>query len=348
MPSSRKHLRSLGPGSRRATSHDVARAAGVSQSAVSRCFTPGGSIAPQTRDRILRVASELGYKPNALAQGLISGRTNLVAVLISRQPDLYYLEVLAELTSRLHSHDMRVLLFSLGEQHGVDALLDEVWRHGVDGVISAARLSDEQVELFAHQGIPVVLYNRTASRLSVSSVSCDFAAGEEMLVDKLLAAGHQRFGLIGGPADSFIAEERRVAALARLTDAGVDHVAVRAGDFGYESGASALRHLLAEDRDIQAVVAINDLMAAGAIDAARADFGLSVPDDLSIVGFDGADPAGWRSYRVTSIRQPIHRMTEAAVAMLMDRIQSPDLPAERRLFAGEFIPGNSARIGRGE
>ena len=119
---------------RRPTSYDVARLASVSQSAVSRCFAPGGSIAPETRDRIIKVAAELGYRPNALAQGLISGRTNLVGVLIPSLTSLYYPDVLAEISQQLTERDIRVLLFSLRSESEVDGVLDEVWRHSVDGV----------------------------------------------------------------------------------------------------------------------------------------------------------------------------------------------------------------------
>ena len=149
-------------GGRRVTSYDVARVAGVSQSAVSRCFAPGASIAPATRELILKVAAELGYQPNALAQGLISGRTNLVAVLISSLTNLYYPEVLAELSRHLTERNMRVLLFSLNRESEVGTVLDQVWRHSVDGVISAARLTDAQLALFAGHQIPLVLYNRIA------------------------------------------------------------------------------------------------------------------------------------------------------------------------------------------
>ena len=331
----------------RATSYDVARAAGVSQSAVSRCFTPGGSIAPATRDRILKAATDLGYRPNALAQGLISGRTNLVAVLISRQTNLYYPEVLAELTARLTARSMRVLLFSLGEESEVDTLLDEVWRHGVDGVISAARLSDDQVRLFADRGVPLVFYNRKSNRVPAASVSCDSVAGERVLVEYLLDAGHRRFGLIAGPASSSVGEERHAAALARLAEAGIVDVPMRRGDFGYDSGDRAFRALMDGGHRLDAIIAVNDLMAIGAIDAARGAFGLTIPDDLSVVGFDGADPARWQSYRVTSIRQPVRRMTEAAVSMLVERIKDRDIPAERRLFAGQLVTGASARSAQG-
>lgn len=330
---------------RRATSYDVARAAGVSQSAVSRCFAPGGSIAPATRKRIEKVAAKLGYRPNALAQGLISGRTNMVAVLISSLTNLYYPEVLEELTRRLTERDTRVLLFSLRSEGEVDDVLDQVWRHSVDGVISAARLSDSQIQLFEDHRVPLVLYNRMPVKARVASVCCDSAAGETELVERLLAAGHRNFGIIAGPRDSYVGEERRRAALDRLAAAGFDDVPVVRGDFSYAGGGEGLRQLMAARAGLDAIICGNDQMAIGAIDAAREDFSLTIPDDLSIVGFDGTAPASWSSYRVTSIRQPVRRMTEAAVSMLIERIENDAISAERRLFAGEFVAGASARVG---
>jgi DNA-binding LacI/PurR family transcriptional regulator len=330
---------------RRATSYDVARVAGVSQSAVSRCFAPGASISPKTRELVLRVASELGYRPNALAQGLISRRTNLVAVLISSLTNLYYPEVLAELAKRLTARDTRVLLFALDSESGVDEALDQVFRHSVDGAICAARLSDKQVRLFADHRVPLVLYNRTAAGVPAASVSCDSAAGERELVERLLAAGHRRFAVVAGPEDSSVGEDRRIAALDRLLRAGIADVPVVRGDFSYESGARGARRLMEGGQRFDALVCVSDLMAIGAIDACREAFGLCTPQDISVVGFDGSGPASWAGYRVTSIRQPVHRMTEAAVAMLVERIDDPTTPCERRLFSGEFVPGASARTG---
>jgi len=343
--SKREHPhRQEGAAGRRATSYDVARAAGVSQSAVSRCFAPGASISPKTRELVLKFAAELGYRPNALAQGLISRRTNLVAVLISSLTNLYYPEVLAELTSRLTARDMRVLLFALDAESGVDEALDQVFRHSVDGAICAARLSDKQVRLFADHRVPLVLYNRTAPSAQAASVSCDSAAGEQELVGRLLAAGHRRFGVIAGPEDSSVGEDRRAAVLACLAEARITDVPVVRGDFSYESGARGAHRLMQGGARFDALVCVSDLMAIGAMDACRQDFGLRTPHDVSVVGFDGSGPATWASYRLTSIRQPVRRMTEAAVAMLMERIDDPSTPAERRLFSGEFIEGASARL----
>ena len=329
---------------RRATSKDLARRAGVSQSAVSRSFGPNGSIAPATRERILKAAVELGYKPNALAQGLISRRTNLVAVILSSLTALHNPEILVQLSHRLTRHDLRMLLFSLDAEGDVDGVLDQVWRHSVDGVICAAHLTDARIAQFDGNGVPLVLFNRAGGRLPATSVGCDSVSGQHELVDRLLAAGHRRFAIIAGPSDSYVGEERRRAALARLEEAGIADVPMRRGDYGHASGTEAMMALAADRRGIDAVIAVNDLMAIGAIDAARERLALHIPDDLSIVGFDGSDPAIWASYQVTSIRQPMKRMTEAAVEMLVERIGNPRAPAERRLFAGEFLSGKSARL----
>lgn len=325
------------------TSYDVARHAGVSQSAVSRCFRPGASVSPRMRERILAAANELGYRPNAIAQGLITRRSNLVAVIISNLTNLYYPEVLAELTAKLSAHGVRVLLFTLAAESEIDEVLDQVWRYQVDGAIVAARLSPAQLAAFHSREIALVLYNRDGDGTPVASVSCEFAAGETLLVDGLIAAGSRSFGIIAGPADSTVGEAHVRGACARLALAGITDVPIDRGDFSYESGHKAAKRLLTAHR-LDAIIAANDVMALGAMDAARIDCGIAVPSELSVVGYDGVAPARWRSYRLTTVRQPVGRMTKAAVSMLIERIANPGLGAERRLFSGDLVRGDSARL----
>ena len=328
----------------RATSYDVARRAGVSQSAVSRCYREGASVAPKTRARILAAAQELGYQPNAIAQGLINRRSNMVAVIISNLTNLYYPEVLAELSQRLSNRDVRVLLFALQAESDVDAILDQIWRYRVDGAIVAARLAPEQLRLFACRGIPLVLYNRIGEEEPVASVCFDSTAGARQLVSGLVAAGHRHFGIIAGPEDSYVGEERLGASTAELRAHGLEPLVVR-GEFNYASGDRGLRQLqLMSDGKLDALIGANDTMALGAIDCARHAFGFAVPERLSIVGFDGVGPATWASYQLTTVRQPVRRMTEAAVQMLFERIEQPVMPPERRLFGGQLLEGQSARL----
>ncbi len=326
------------------TSYDVALRAGVSQSAVSRCFRPGSSIAPKTRARVIAAARELGYFPNAMASGLITKRSNLVAVLISNLTNLYYPEVLAEITRRLSDRGIRVLLFALQAESDVDAMLDQVWRYRVDGAIVAARLSPAQLRDFARHRVPVVLYNRFGEGEPVPSVCCDSVGGERQLVERLIAAGHSVFGIISGPDDSYVSQERVRGAQQRLHELGQQALLVK-GAFDYESGQAGLKTLMAmTGNTLDALICANDLMAIGAIDCARTEFARRVPEDLSIVGFDGVAPAMWSSYQVSTIRQPVRRMTEAAVAMLIERINDPELLPEVRTFGGALVEGSSARL----
>ncbi len=336
-----KDLRPVAKG-RRVTSYDVARHAGVSQSAVSRCFAPNSSIAPMTRDRVVKAAKELGYRPNALAQGLIARRTQLVAILLSELGALYYPEVLNTLTRQLNDCDMRVLLFPIHDESDVDEILDQALRHSVDGVIAAAHLTEAQLQQFADNHVPLVLYNRISKTLPISSVCSDSQGDENDMVTRLLAAGHRSFAVIGGPERSYITEVRRHAVMVSLAEAGIDNIPMIGGDLSYESGSAAARSLFANGKRFDAIICVNDLMAIGAIDTARLEFGLNVPNDVSIVGYDGANAGTWASHHVTSIRQPVQRMTEAAVKMLLERIADPSLPAERRVFSGRFIEGASA------
>lgn len=325
------------------TSYDVAVLAGVSQSAVSRCFRPGSSIAPATRARVIAAADELGYRPNAIAQGLITRRSGMIAVIISNLTNLHYPEVLAELTQGLSARGARVLLFALKSESEIDEILDQVWRYQVDGAIVAARLSDDQLSAFKARGTALVLYNRQSDGVPVASVGCEFAAGETLLVDGMIASGCRNFGIIGGPTDSTVGEARVNGALDRLALAGLTGVPLQRGDFSYQSGYDAATRLL-KDKRIDAIISANDTMALGAMDAARLDFGRQIPENLSIVGFDGVAPAKWRSYDLTTMRQPVGRMTTAAISMLFDQIENPDLGPEKRLFSGSLIRGKTARL----
>lgn len=293
---------------------------------------------------MLRAAKELGYQPNAIASGLITRRSNLVAVIISNLTNLYYPEVLAELTARLSDRGLRVLLFPLQAESDVDVTLAQVWRHRVDGAIVAARLSPKHFREFVRHKVPVILYNRFGEGEPVPSVCCDSTGGESMLVNRLVEAGHRNFGMITGPADSYVSQQRVEGARGRIAQFGLQCRIVD-GAFDYESGANGLRQLWTEtDGQLDALICANDLMAIGAIDCARFELFIDVPERLSIVGFDGVKPAGWRSYRITTVRQPLQRMTEAAVQMLLERIAEPSLPPEVRTFAGAFVEGTSARL----
>ncbi len=330
--------------SKRSTSYDVARLAGVSQSAVSRCFKPGASISAKTRAKVEKAAKKLGYQPNAIARGLITRRSNIVAVLITDLTNLNYPEVLSELNYRFNERNVRILLFTLSQEKDVDQALDHVWQYQVDGIVAAAQFTEQQIEACRDRGIALVFYNRVYPGSAVSSVCCDHAEGERQLVEGLINDGRKSFVIMSGPNDSAVSTARTKGAISRLNEESVNVIQVE-GDYSYQTACDLVHGVMASKTfKPDAVVCANDTMAMGCIDTLRYDYSVSVPEQVAVVGFDGVASASWKSYELTTVVQPVGRMVESAVAMLIERIEDPDLPAEKRLFAGKLLHGRSALL----
>ncbi|CDG83333.1 LacI family DNA-binding transcriptional regulator [Janthinobacterium agaricidamnosum] len=333
---------------RRVTSYDVAMLAGVSQSAVSRCFKPGASVSKTTYARVMKAAECLDYIPNAAARSLITRRSNLVAVIISNLANLHYPQALSELSQRIARHGKRVLLFTLEREGDIERTLSDIWQYQIDGVISATRLSDQQLSEFKRRHVPLVMFNRCASGNQVHSVVCDQTDAARQLVSRLAHAGHRQFALIDGPGDSVVAQERKLGALERLLELGLPVPIVVSGNDDYASGGRGLRSIIERlGHTPDAVICGNDLMAIGCLDTARHELGIQVPLHMSVAGFDALEPSSWLSHKLTTLRQPIQKMAQAAADMLAALIDSRDnnlTQAEKRVFYAQLIDGNTARL----
>lgn len=332
--------------SRRVTSYDVATLAGVSQSAVSRCFKPGASVSKATFARVMQAAQALDYTPNAAARSLMTRRSNQVALVISDVVTLYYPEVLSEMSRQFGLHGMRILLFSLPREGDLDQALAEVWQHHVDGAVVAARLSARQVAEFERRSLPFVLFNRNLPDSSVNAVVCDQVEAARTMVSRLAAGGHRRFAMIEGPHDSPIAQDRTRGVASRLNDLGLRAPLIVSGSYDYDSGGRGLREIVSRMGGVpDAIICGNDIMAIGCVDAARHDMKLSLPRDLSVTGFDGVGQASWLSYNLTTLRQPMQVMTAAVSEMLINLIRNKPACPERRVFSASVVEGMTARLG---
>ncbi len=326
------------------TSYDVARLAGVSQSAVSRCFKPTASISQKTRAKVLAAAAELNYAPNAIARSLITRRSNIVAVLITETTSRVSPEILFELNVALLRRGLHLLLFSITQEMGHEDVIGEVLQYKVDGVIACTSLPEAQIRRCNQRGIPVVLFNRMAPGLNACSVSCDHFNANRDIADRLYRAGHRRFGFITGAAGAPVSVQRQQGFVQRLQELGIAQVELAEGDFGYRSGYAAMRALFRRGHPIDAVVCANDDMALGALDAARFELSMQVPRDVSVVGFDDAASAERPPYQLTTVRQPVSEMARCVVQLLLERIDNRALPAVVTLLPGTLMQRGSARI----
>lgn len=332
-------------GAKTPTSYDVAMLAGVSQSAVSRCFRPDASISEDMRERVVKAARKLGYSPDAIARSMATRRSNVVGMVISNLTNLYYPEVLSEINARCAERNIRLMLFTIQNESDADRVLSNVWQYRLDGVIAAAGLDDDHIKEFDRRRVPVIFYNRYSQKPGVNAVCCDQIQAATAIVDGLVGAAHTRFGLIGGPPDSMVGTERINASLERLKHHGMKSIITVRGDYTYAGGQRALNEIVRKlGRCPDAVIASNDVMALGCLDALRYEHGLSIPDQASVVGFDGVEPATWQSYGLSSVRQPVRDMAAAAVNLLVECINHPARQPEKRVFYGVLAPGKSARL----
>ena len=331
---------------KKVTSYDIARLAGVSQSTVSRAFNRENAVSPETLERIQEVATKMGYWPNEVARSLISRKSNVIGIVMGDILNPFYPAVLHTFTFSLQRLGRRVMLLSVPAGRDVDEVLPQLMQYQVAGVvITSATLSSRMAETVRRGGTPVVLFNRTVRGHVVNSVCCANEEAARLVALRLLQAGHKRFGLIGGMASTSTHIERRRAFSKELRRHGIIEMPEVSGENTYEGGFNAAKLLLSAANPPEALFCISDIMALGALDAARREMSLSVPGDVSIVGFDDIALAAWPGYDLTTVRQPVEQMAMEAINILLVQIARADADPVSVRVPGELIVRSSARLG---
>ena len=314
----------------------VADLAGVSRSAVSRTFTDGASVSDATRQKVLSAASTLGYHVNHLARGLIQDRSNIVCLVVSDVTTPFRARMLEILTSRLQAIDKVAMVINTGgDSESVSSALQQALRFRADAtIVLSGTPAASLVETCIASGQRVFLINRDdhlegSENLAVDNES---AAGEALFL--LRRAGCKRLAVVSSEAETPSLVARHVAFLAAAQTAGLTPTLVRTGPTSYDSGVDAARRLFSRSDAPDGVFCVTDLLALGFMDAARHEFGLEIPRDLCVVGFDDIEQANWESYRLTTFRQPAAEMVDH-IAALLDA-DSADA-AERRVFAARPV-----------
>lgn len=328
---------------RRSTAYDVARLAGVSQSMVSRAFTPGGSVSPKARAKVLEAAGQLNYRPNLIARSLITQRSRLIGVAMAYMENQFYPLILEALSECFAREGYRVLLFTPGPNGDPDPILDEILRFQVAAVILASiRMTSHFAEECARARVPVVLFNRRTENEAVSSVTGQNVVGGRTIGAFLLAGGHARFAFVAGLEDSSTSREREQGFSEALGEAGVGIAQRVVGHYNYEAAREAARTLFSRADKPDAVFCANDHMAFAVMETARAEFGLQVGRDVSIVGFDDVGLASWPAFDLTTFSQPARLMAQQVATVTLERIEDPLGRPVHGTVPGELIVRGSA------
>jgi DNA-binding LacI/PurR family transcriptional regulator len=327
------------------TSLDVARRAGVSQSAVSRVFTPGASASKRTIEKVRRAAAELGYRPNVLARSLITGRSRIIGLVVAYLENYFYPEVVERLSVALQEQGYHVLVFMAAPTvEDVEGVLQEILDYQVDGIVLASvSMSSILAEQCQSLDIPVVLFNRDQDDPRLSSVTTDNRAGGRALADLLVSLGHQRIAYIAGFEGASTQRDRELGFREGLAAAGQELFARGVGNFQHPLAQEAARRMFDCTTPPDAVFVCNDHMAFAVMDVLRFELGLRIPEDVSVVGFDDVPPAAWPAYNLTTFRQRVNRMVAETVFTLIDRIEAKNAEPRRVKIDGALIVRKSTR-----
>lgn len=318
------------------TLKDVAKAAGVSRSAVSRTFTDGASVSDTMRRRVEKAASELGYTPNALASSLTTGRTRLIGLVSNNFHNPIFLQVFDLFTRELQERGLRPLLVNLTDETDPEQSLQMLRQYSVDGVVVASStLPPTFSRAFREAGMPVVhSFGRQSSAPEVHVVGIDNVDCGRIAARELVARGYERVAFLGGPEEATSTQDRLHGFMTELQlspNVGVTHS--NASAYSFDAGRCEMLRLLDAPTPsvAEAYFCGDDVLSIGALSAIQ-DRGLSVPEDIGVIGLNDMEMAGWESINLTTIRQPIQQIVRSSIELIEIMLDDPDYYPEARLF----------------
>ncbi len=306
------------------TIKDIAKAAGVSPSTVSRALNDSPLIRESTKERIKRLAAELGYERNELARSLVKGRTRALGLLVPDITNPFFAEITKGVEDAARSRGYGVILCNTGDdpQRELDyGLL--LRRKRVDGqIITSVALEDPFLPQLARTRTPFVLVSRISARVDAPYVIVDDEKGAELAAEHLLRLGHRKIACISGPEDVVPGKVRAEAFVRYLGFHGVKvpRTWVRHTEFTWDGGERVAAEILGKRRRPTAIFAANDLIALGVLVAAHKR-GIPVPEELSVIGFDDIAYASLPLIELTTVAQPAYEMGYMAAEWLMDILE---------------------------
>lgn len=319
------------------TSRDVAQLAGVSQPTVSRALRDDPRVSGATKERVRKAAERLGYVPSDVGRALSSGRTRRVGLLLTDLENQFYPHIIAPAFHQLESRGYQLMLHT--EAADNDVVAERLISNGLDGVLLATSTIDSVVPLrLRDRGLPFVYFNRTSAAVQADSAVVDPVRGMAEVADTLYERGHRRIAAILGPANTSTAINRELALREALAHHGISIPAryIHRGHFDTATGYAGAERFLSMPQPPTAIVCGNDVVAFGALNAARSA-GADVPGDVSVVGFDDLPSASWPIIRLTTIAYDLDAMVRQAADLLIERIEDPERPAKECAFESQLV-----------
>lgn len=307
---------------------ELAKKCGYSKATVSRALANDPRVRPETKALILEMAKKYNYQPHAVASNLARRRTKTIGLMFPKAPrtiaDPFFLEYLHGVSETLFEQGFSLLIPQVKQDNVTDTIQQLIAHRRVDGIIlTEPRLEDERVSLLQRSNVPFVFLGSTVYE-GVSWVDGDNRGGIALGVRKLGSLGHRRIATITGEEGLVSTQKRLLGYQDGLAELGIefDPDLVWPGDFTRRGGYNAVKRHLSQIKagDVTAILAGNDLMAIGAIQALT-EAGLEIPGQISVMGFDGIEVGKYLTPPLTTVQQPVHRLGQEVARVLLAQIE---------------------------
>lgn len=332
------------------TIYDIAKLAGVSTATVSKVFNHSGRISVKTKERIMEISNQLNYQPSMVASALTGKKTFTIGLLIPDLVNPFFAELSRNIEDRAHELGFNLVICNTDNDMNKEIKYIQLLRQkSVDGIVVATGVSnDELLKELVNQRVPIALVARDMSMLAVSAVLVDDFAGGYNAASYLVRLGHKRIATIAESLNVTSSKDRVRGYRHALTEAGLlyDEKLVQISDFSVEGGKKTAGILLDQAKRPTAIFACNDLLAIGAIQAAK-ERKIRVPEQLSIVGFDNTILATITDPPLTTIAQPIQAMGQQVIDLITQEINSKKTVKQRIVLLPELTIRESAAACKG-
>lgn len=311
------------------TSYDVAKLAGVHRSAVSRAFSKGGSISPETKEKVMRAAKTLEYRVNFFARGLQNQNSGLVGIVASRLDTPYRAKQVKLASHELIRNGYTPILLTADKTDDVSGHMSNLLNYNITGMIVTSDTPPAKIiEECIQYNVPVILINRDPSITGTDRIQLDIKHAGQMAFDMLHQGGATKFGVLMPQSQTYTVVGRANIFAQKCRDAGFPITIIETEGQSYESGLAATEKVYKNLADIDGIFCTTDLMAFGLLDGLRNQHNIAVPQQLKVLGFDDVEQANWGAYNLSTINQDIQKSAIAAVDLMMKRLEVPEKPLE--------------------
>ncbi|PSW18035.1 LacI family DNA-binding transcriptional regulator [Photobacterium sanctipauli] len=326
------------------TASDVAKLAGVSQSTVSRVFIDGSSVSAAAREKVFAAAKELNYRPNAFARSLTTNESKLIGLVFPDSDYPIHMETLQLLSKELQKNGYSAVLIpwelDAQQQHSIP----NIFQYRVDGVMAAsAQFNTALYEECQDFNIPIVQFARVEEGTSCSSAISDNYSAGKLAARTLVERGAKKLAYLTGDIPSYTNNERLEGFTEELTDLTGSAPREINTSYVYEQALEGIRAVLAADDRPDAFFCSTDILAIALMDVAKNEFGLSIPEDFQVLGFDDIPQASWLGYQLSTFKQDFNRLAKEAVKQLLKQVQTDDQTMVKLMIPVELVERGTLR-----